>query len=90
MDESSINPYQSPLADQPGEVNLDIQPSCPAYTLYSVGSVTLSAVLGSLLAGGIVMAINYTRLGQGVEAIHAVGWSAVATVVVITAGAIAR
>ncbi len=82
MDESLTNPFRPPLSnvDDPDE------PSCPAYKLYSIGAVTLATVLGSLLAGGIVMAINYKRLGQGAAAVHAVFWSLVATVVIIGAG----
>ncbi len=88
MDEPLINPYQSPNSDQTGHENPDEinRTARPAYSLYSVRSVTLGAVLGSLLAGGIVMAINYKRLGQGAAAIHAVLWSAVATAAIIAVG----
>ena len=86
MDEPTINPYQSPTLDQgnrgdPGDAN---RPSRPAYTLYSPGSVALAAILGSFLAGGIVMAINYKRSGQGVSAIDAYPLVVLATMAIIT------
>jgi hypothetical protein len=91
MDEPVINPYQSPTSDQTGHGTLDEinRTARPAYSLYSVRSVTLGAALGSLLAGGIVMAINYKRLGQGAAAIHAILWSAVATAAIIAVGIMA-
>jgi hypothetical protein len=37
----------------------------PAYRLYDVGAVALAAFLGSPLAGTVLMASNYRKLGQG-------------------------
>lgn len=45
----------------------------PAYRLYSPGGVVCATVFGSAVAGGIVLALNYWRLGQKRQA-----WLAVA------------
>src|ERR1700722_15161474 len=37
----------------------------PAYRLYDVGAVALAAFLGSPLAGTVLIASNYRKLGQG-------------------------
>ena len=44
----------------------------PAYTLFDSSSVGLAAFLGSPLAGAILMAVNYRRLGMGSQAVVAV------------------
>lgn len=40
----------------------------PTYSLYSVHAVVLAAFLGSPVAAGIVMAVNYSRLGRSTAA----------------------
>lgn len=85
MIESDPNPYQSPAAsidDHPATSH--IQGQSPAdYKLYSVGSVVLATFLGSPVAGGAVMAINYKRVGRSIAALHAVVWTALVTTAII-------
>jgi hypothetical protein len=40
----------------------------PAYRLYSLGAIRLAAIVGSPLAGAILMAVNYARLGKKANA----------------------
>ena len=40
----------------------------PPYKLFSLAGVVIAAIFGSVLAGGIFMAINYDRLGKPKEA----------------------
>ena len=47
----------------------------PAFRLYSVGSITLATALGTPVAGGILMALNYRRLGQLQSAKKALLWT---------------
>jgi hypothetical protein len=85
MEENNINPYQSPSASLT-DIELDDHPqdqSRPSYKLYSVRSIVLATFLGSPLAGGIVMALNYRRLGLPAKAMHSAIWSAVATAALI-------
>jgi hypothetical protein len=87
MMEPQFNPYQSPMAGLHNESGLEgvAEPGRPAYKLYSVASAVLATFLGSPVAGGIVLAINYKRLGQSAAAIHAVVWSTVITATIIAA-----
>src|ERR1700719_4483258 len=39
-------------------------PPIPAYSLYDSGSVAIASLLGSPVAGGTLMAINYRRMGM--------------------------
>lgn len=59
------NPYQSPqtndAARPPGESE-----GTPSYTLYSARDVGWATFFGSVLAGAVVLAINYYRLGNAV------------------------
>jgi hypothetical protein len=85
MDEPALNPYQSPTASLdclPEPAGID-GASRPAYKLYTVRSITLATFLATPIAGGVVMAINYRRLGRDTAAIHAVVWTIVATVTII-------
>ena len=78
------NPYQSPAAawgEYSGQDGLEAH--SPHYKLYSIGSIVLATFLGSPLAGGVLMAINYARLGRTAAAIHAVVWSAAAITAII-------
>ena len=43
-------------------------PPIPAYTLFNAQSVGLATFLGAPIAGGILMAVNYRRLGKGSKA----------------------
>ena len=43
-------------------------PPIPAYTLFNADSVGLATFLGTPIAGGILMAVNYRRLGKGGKA----------------------
>lgn len=61
---------------------LDTQgPERPSYQLYSVRSIVLATFFGWFVAGGILMAINYRRLGQAGAA-----WAAVVLGILGTAG----
>src|ERR1035438_821523 len=43
-------------------------PPIPAYRLFNADSVGLATFLGTPIAGGILMAVNYRRLGKGGKA----------------------
>src|ERR1017187_2570761 len=43
-------------------------PPIPVYTLFNAQSVGLATFLGAPIAGGILMAVNYRRLGKGSKA----------------------
>src|SRR5881394_1282219 len=60
---------QPPPSDVPREPPFDISqqpppPPPPSYRLYDSKRVTLATFLGTPLAGGWLMALNYRRLGQ--------------------------
>ena len=44
-------------------------PTKPHYKLYAVRAVVLSTVIGTPLAGGTLMALNYTEVGNPVRAV---------------------
>jgi hypothetical protein len=46
--------------------------------LYLVGAIVLATVLGSLIAGGIILALNYRRMGMKSHAVKAVAYSVLA------------
>ena len=85
MEENAVNPYQSPLAGlmDGGMADVGQTAARPAYKLFSIWSIILATIFGAPVAGGIVMAINYKRLGFPGKATHAVVWSAVATAVIL-------
>ena len=56
----------------------------PAYALYPVKGVTWATFFGSPLAGGIVMAINYGRLGRPGAKRNAIVWSALGTAALLS------
>jgi hypothetical protein len=58
----------------------------PAYRLYDVGTVALAAFLGSPLAGTVLMASNYRKLGQGGNGFLALLLGAAASVAEIYIG----
>ena len=57
----------------------------PAYSLYPVKGVTWATLMGSPFAGGIIMAINYGRLGHDSAKWHALLWSLLGTAALLTA-----
>lgn len=57
--------------------------SKPAYSLHSVRGIVWAAFWGSVLAGGIVMAINYIRLGRTAAAWMTLGGFLAAMIVVM-------
>jgi MFS family permease len=59
----AVNPYAAPQS-LPEISTRAAASSSPPYQLYSVGAIVLAAFFGSLLAGGILMAIDYHRLGK--------------------------
>lgn len=75
MEEPAFNPYQSPLSELPNKSDGVDDALRPRYRLFSLGSVMLATALGSPWAGGIVMAVNYQRLGRVGAAIHAFVWT---------------
>lgn len=85
MKEPDANPYLSSLAsftDQQDPENSNGQ-FRPPYKLYSVRSIVLATVLGSPMAGGILMAFNYRRLCRPAAAVHAVVWTVAFTTAII-------
>ncbi len=85
MTEPEFNPYQSPaVGNEYVEPRSMEGPFRPDYKLYSAGSIALATFFGSPVAGGIVMAINYRRLGRLVAAVHAVVWTVVFSAAIIT------
>jgi hypothetical protein len=88
MEEYSVNPYESPMADwRDGAVTDAEQASSrPSYKLYSIWSIVLANILGVPVASGIVMAINYKRLGFSGKARLAVFWSVIVTLALFVLG----
>jgi len=60
-----------------------------ALRLYSQWQVFVAAFIGSTLAGGVLLAINFKRLGQSRRAAAALGLGALALVVLFAVGAVA-
>ncbi len=48
---------------QKGE-NLHTATSAPDYNLFSSGQIAVATVLGSVITGGLMLASNYTKLGE--------------------------
>src|ERR1035441_7111416 len=59
---SSSYPIPGPAGEAPPP------PPIPAYTLFNAESVGLATFLGTPIAGSILMAVNYRRLGKGSKA----------------------
>jgi hypothetical protein len=88
MKEPPINPYQSPATsstepEQPERIDGRFR---PPYKLYSVGAIVLATFLGTPMAGGAIMALNYKRLGRPTAALHTLGWTTLATAMILAAG----
>lgn len=80
----SPNPYESPQADAFDDIARDSAAlPRPPYKLFTVGHVVLATFLGSPAAGGVILAINYHRLGRGAAVWHAAGWSLLATALLL-------
>lgn len=65
MSEPPLNPYQTSYVPMDSDHQ---DPHVRAYKLCSVGSMMLAAFLGSPAAGGVLLAINYVRLGRATAA----------------------
>jgi hypothetical protein len=63
-------------------------PSPPLYRLYDAGSVGIATLLGSPLAGAVVMAINYHRLGRKGAAWGCFFGTLIGTVALLAIGAL--
>ncbi len=75
------NPYpQTPYPQNPYPQNPYPQYAPPAYRLYNWGSVALATFLGGPLAGTILMAGNFRKLGQGNNSIPTLILGAAASV----------
>lgn len=61
-------------------------PPIPAYALFDSASVTLATFFGTPIAGSILMAVNYRRLGKEVNAAVAFLAGLTATILVIISG----
>lgn len=61
-----LNPYAAPPAGVAADdLSVDAgRPSAPGYKLFSVGAIVLATFLGSPVAGTVLMAVNYWRLGR--------------------------
>jgi hypothetical protein len=85
MEEPELNPYRSPaVGNEYVEPRSMEGPFRPDYKLYSAGSIALATFFGSPVAGGVLMAINYRRLGRLAAAVHAVVWTFLFTAALIT------
>ncbi len=67
--------YESPNA------NLEVKPQGD-FNLYKISGVGIATFFGTMFAGGILMAINFKRLGNDVAAKKALIFSALATFVI--------
>jgi hypothetical protein len=68
----SVETFQAALGIIAGPPPPPPPPPAPGYTLFDAGSVGLATFLGSPIAGTVLMAINYGRLGMGGSAAAAV------------------
>jgi hypothetical protein len=76
----SINPYESPLSAPDPETPASV----PAFKLYGAGHIAWAVFLGSPLAGGVLLAVNYWRLRDTSS-----GWLALIASSVVTLALIA-
>lgn len=75
---SDDNPYQPPSVAVHDAVVVD-----PKARLYSLRSIGLATFLGSVFAGGLLMALNYRALGQPARMRNALVWAFIGTVVLV-------
>jgi len=55
--------------EPPASSESGLPPAAPTYKLYDYRAVCLATILGSALAGSILMALNYRRLGDAAAAV---------------------
>ena len=78
------DPYSSQL---PGdETAPESQAPVPAYTLFDSASVALATLFGSPIAGAILLAVNYRRLGNEINAAVAFLAGLAVTIIAIVSG----
>lgn len=77
------DPYQPPKATLSANPQAD-----PAAKLFKVSGIGMATFLGSVLAGGLLMAANYRALGKPDLAARATWYSLFATVAVLLLGAL--
>ncbi len=81
----SPNPPVPPMAPLPGGERMPPL-TTPTYTLFDSKSVGLATLLGSPVAGTLLMAVNYRRLGKGSYGAAAVAIGVVVTVLAAVFG----
>lgn len=74
--------YPSPIPNAEPEA----QPPVPSYTLFDASAVTIATLLGAPVAGTILMAVNYRRLGKEVNAAVAFLIGLTVTILAIISG----
>jgi hypothetical protein len=57
-------PSRDVREQSPTEFTPELEVAAPSYKLFSAGDATLAAFLGSILAGFVILALNYRRLGR--------------------------
>jgi 4-amino-4-deoxy-L-arabinose transferase-like glycosyltransferase len=80
----AINPYESPRL--PPELQPLAPATAPRFKLYSPGHMAWATFLGSPLAGCVLLAINYQRLGESTSAMAAVVAGSIVTLATCTVG----
>src|ERR1039458_5994204 len=63
-------------------------PPIPAYTLFNADSVGMATFLGTPIAGSILMAVNYRRLGKGSQAAASLAIGLLVTALAILGGSL--
>lgn len=86
VERAPVHEEFAPVEATPEEFAPDPPPEPPSYALHSVGSVGLATFLGSPLAGGALLGLNYRRLGQTGAGWLAFGVGALATALLLVLG----
>lgn len=76
------NPFAAPVHVE-GPITALERTERPYYELYSLWSVVLATFIGSLIAGSVLLAINYRRIGRAGAGRTAIAIGAIATLAVI-------
>ena len=77
------NPYAPPKASV-ADAKLAGPIEVPAIALvYSVNQIATATLLGTVLAGGWMMAANYRAMGQDDHSRRAIGWSIAGSIVLL-------
>ncbi len=66
--------------------SVSVQSNAPTYTLFDANAVAGATFLGTPVAGGSLMALNYSRLGQGLKAVIALFVTLAVTALAILIG----